>query len=93
MTPHVAGTTTQEALLARAKVAEARLLLRYAASGLNETERLAIRAFMADVSATDAARAHGRITRGGIWMAQQSGLVKMRQALAQLGIESVEQIL
>ena len=69
-------------------LADARLILRFAASVLTPSEKaaLSVLAIDADSSEKDQAAAERGITRGGLWMAKASGLRKMRRRLAQLGI-------
>lgn len=85
--------TEPEVILARAQLAEVRLLLRFASARLTKTERVALSAFVAGVSDRTAAAEVGNITRAGIWMAQQSGLRKMRRRLEMLGITSASDLL
>jgi hypothetical protein len=75
-----------------AERAEARLLLRWAASTLNPTEKLALSAFMTELPRPQAAAIRG-CTRGGIWMAEQKALKKMRRRFAELRITSSPQVL
>lgn len=82
-----------EAAINDAKLAEARLLIRFASGVLTDTERAALSAFVGEMSEREAAVSRGNITRSGIWMARQSGLRKMRRRLESIGIRSVEQIL
>jgi hypothetical protein len=79
--------------LAGARLSEVRLLLRFASGALTESERAALQWLVNDIGIREAARRQGNITQGGIWMAQQSGLKKMRKRLVSIGIRSVEEIL
>jgi hypothetical protein len=85
--------TPSEAVFAAAELSEARVLLRFASEVLTDTERAALSALATEMPGRQAAASRGNITRGGIWMAQQSGLRKMRRRLESLGIKSVEQVL
>jgi hypothetical protein len=71
---------------------EASLYLRWAAEGLNPTERAALDAYALDLPLSHVAGQLG-VTRGGAWMAQQSGLARMRRRLVALGITSAEDLL
>lgn len=71
----------------RSEITEARLLLRWAASNLTETERLAVTSWLAEETLVEACIGSG-VTRGGIWMARQSAIRKMRERLEILGIRS-----
>ncbi len=66
---------------------EARQVLRWAAQSLNPTELVALSSFALGLSLQHVADRCG-ITRGGAWMAQQSGLERMRRKLLILGITS-----
>lgn len=72
------------------RLAEASLLLRWAAAALNPTERLAVSAFAVDV--VPVAAEIGR-SRSAIWMARQTGLEKMRRRLERIGIRSSGDVL
>jgi|HubBroStandDraft_1064217.scaffolds.fasta_scaffold00168_55 hypothetical protein len=71
---------------------EMQLLLRWAAMTLTPTERYAIETWLAGETLKDAAREYRRVGRGGIWMAKQSGLRKMRRRLQQAGITSARML-
>ena len=71
---------------------EIRLLLRFAGSRLNPTERFALTCLAQDTTLKDGAR-EGGISPGGIWMAQRSGLKKMRRRLETLGIKSADDLI
>ncbi len=82
----------ERAMLRAAQLAETKLLLRWASACLSPTERLALSAFVHGIPMSEAA-AVGGITRGGVWMAQQSGFKKLRRKLRTLGIESSKALL
>ncbi len=71
---------------------EARQVLRWAAQSLNPTERAVLSSFVLDRTMQDVADQLG-ISRGGAWMAKQSGLERMRRKLLILGITSSEDLL
>ncbi len=71
---------------------EARQVLRWAAQSLNPTELVALSSYALGLTLQDVADECG-ITRGGAWMAQQSGLERMRRKLLILGITSSEDLL
>ena len=71
---------------------EIRLLLRFAGSRLNPTERFALTCLVQETPLRDGAR-EGGISPGGIWMAQRSGLKKMRRRLEMLGIKSANDLI
>jgi len=73
-------------------IADARLLIRWAAQELNRTERGALEAFVADIPLAHVAPGLG-VTRGGVWMARESALRKMRARLALAGITSTSDLI
>lgn len=70
-----------------AQLQEARTILRFAAAKLNRTERCSIQAFLCDMTDAECGAQIG-ITRGGVHMARQSALCKLRKRLTLLGIHS-----
>jgi len=74
-----------------AEIAEARLLIRWAARILNDTERRALAEWLADVPAHETARALS-VTGGAIWMARKEAIGKLRRRLRVLGIRSAAQV-
>jgi len=84
---------SSDPLFSQLQLSEARFLIRFASGALTEKERSALSEFVNDNSAEEAAQRRGNITRGGIWMAQKSGLRKMRKRLTSIGIHSVREIL
>lgn len=79
-------------LLAGAERADARLLIRWAATTLTDNERVCLEAFAAGEGAPVTARRIG-ITKGGVWMLRQSGLRKIRTRLERIGITSTGMLL
>jgi hypothetical protein len=78
----------------RAECAEAAVMIRWASSALNSTERYALSAWVNEVPQRDAAQlCPVPITRGGIHMAQKSGLKKLRRRLQSLGFYSSAELL
>ena len=71
---------------------EAGLFLRWAANALNSRERAALAALAMEMTCSEAAP-HVGLTRGGVWMAQQSAFEKMRRRLKVVGITKVEDLL
>lgn len=74
-------------LEAMAQIQEARLLLRWASADLNETERVAVAAWLTGESDQVAGAVRG-VTRNAIWMARRSSFTKMRRRLERVGIRS-----
>lgn len=70
------------------ELAEVSLVLRWAASALNPTERTALSGWLAETPQSDAVATAGIQTRQGIYAARKSGLVKMRRRLRVLGIRN-----
>lgn len=79
-------------LHARAERSEANLVLSWAASELTKTERIAIEGYLIDEPEVVTGERIG-LTRGGIWMAKQSALRKIRKRLTTLGIKSTRQLI
>ena len=80
-------------LTERCQIEEARLLLRFAASGLSKIERHAAEGFAAGHSQRSIAGKDVGFRRGAVYFAQHRALRKMRARLEELGIYSAEQVL
>ncbi len=81
------------AIHTRVEIAEARLLLRWAAATLNDTERTALSSFaVADREESATARQVG-VTKQALFFARQTGIVKMRRRLRAAGIRGCADLL
>lgn len=71
----------------RSEIAEARMLIRWAATDLTKSQRAAVMSWLDGESDVVTAIEQG-LTRGGVWMARQSAIRKMRRRFEMLGIHS-----
>jgi hypothetical protein len=75
----------------RSEISEARLFIAIVSCDLTDPQRVAVVSWLAGESDIATAIEHGR-TRGGIWMARQAALKKMRRNLEMLGIYSSQDL-
>jgi len=73
-------------------ISETRSIISFAARNLNRTERAALAGFLREDAQAATARELG-LTRGGIFMAKEAGLKKLRKELNLMGIHCTEDLL